>query len=150
MKPSFRAPAPLSGMLHCKEEPLSYDHRLFIDQITLSIHRNPCCSLQVLARELHISRRTIQKAVIIATGKTLRDLRNEILIVEVRTLFVARPALSIKEISFELGYKSARSFARAIRRVCGISPEQLRSRTAEELAHQASLSPMLRLPHVIN
>jgi len=43
-----------------------------------------------------------------------------------------QPEWAIKQVSFEVGYKSARSFARAIKRASGLSPEELRSRMAQE------------------
>jgi AraC-like DNA-binding protein len=112
---------------------VSYDHRLLLEEISLSLHRDPCCSLESLSRELQVSRRTIQKVLINATGKGLRQCREEIVIARLRSLLIARPTSAIKELSFAIGYKSPSSFARAIRRVCGASPEQLRFRIAEEL-----------------
>lgn len=86
----------------------------------------------MLSQELRLSRRTIQKTVVVACGKNFRDLREEVLIARVKNLFVSEPTLAIKAISFSLGYESPRSFARAIRRACGFSPEELRSAVAEE------------------
>jgi AraC-like DNA-binding protein len=114
---------------------VSYDHRLLLEEISLSLHRNPCRSLESLSRELQVSRRTIQKVLINTTGKSLRQCKEEIVIAKLRSLLIERPISAIKELSFAIGYKSPRSFARAIRRVCGVSPEQLRSRiTGEQIA----------------
>jgi len=112
---------------------MSYDYRLLFEEISLSLHRNPCRSLEVLSRELRISRRTIQNVIVVMTGKNLRALREQILITALRDLFITRPSSAIKELSVDLGYKSARSFARAIRRASGTSPEQFRSRITYEL-----------------
>jgi len=112
---------------------MSYNHRILFQAVSQCLHRSPCSSLGDLSRELGISRRTIQKSINTQTGKPFRDLREEILISTVRSLFISRPTLEIKELSFDVGYKSARSFARAIKRACGISPEELRSSVADSV-----------------
>jgi AraC-like DNA-binding protein len=112
---------------------VSYDHRLLVEEISLALYRNPCCSLESLSRDLQVSRRTIQKVVVATVGKSLRQLREEIVIARLRSLLMAKPTSAIKELSFAVGYRSPRSFARAIRRTCGTSPEQLRSRITGEL-----------------
>ena len=94
---------------------------------------NPCCSLRDLSKELRVSQRTIEKALIIASGKTFRELREEILVERVTSAFTSEPTRKIKGLATELGYKSARSFARAIKRACGSSPEELRSRIIRDL-----------------
>lgn len=110
---------------------MSYNHRLLLDEICHCLRQSPCCSLGVLSRELRVSRRTIQQVAITTTGKTLRQLREEILLARVKYLFIARPASAIKELSFDLGFKSSRSFSRAVRRASGTSPEKLRSQVTE-------------------
>lgn len=112
---------------------MSYDHRLLYERMYLSLHRNPSISLRDLCRELGVGRRTLQCAVIAVKGKRFRDLRGELLLAKVANLLIATPGLSIKELSFQVGYQSPRSFARAIRRVCGLSPEQLRAHIASDL-----------------
>jgi AraC-like DNA-binding protein len=112
---------------------MSYDHRILFQTVSQCLHRSPCISLEDLSRELGISRRTIEKCINTATGKPFRDLREEILISSVRSVFISRPTLAIKELSFDVGYKSTRSFARAIKRACGLSPQELRSHVVEEL-----------------
>ena len=105
---------------------MSYDQQLLFEAISASLRRSPCISLLELSVELSVSRRTIQKVVGNVTGKSFRDLREGILIARVRTLCLSGPSLAIKELSFKLGYQSARSFARAVRRASGVSPQQLR------------------------
>jgi AraC-like DNA-binding protein len=112
---------------------MSYDYRILFETVSQCLHRSPSISLEDLSRELGISRRTIEKCINTATGKPFRDLREDILISSVRSFFISRPTLAIKELSFDFGYKSSRSFARAIKRACGLSPQKLRSHVAEEL-----------------
>jgi AraC-like DNA-binding protein len=107
---------------------VSYDHGLLHLKVSLSLQRKPNSSLGELSRELHVSRRTIQNAVISATGKSFRELQKETLLTRVQSILLARPSVAIKELSDDVGYRSPRSFARAVRHACGISLEQLRTR----------------------
>jgi AraC-like DNA-binding protein len=104
-----------------------------LDAILLLLRRAPYCALGELSLELRVSKRTIQKALYIAAGKTFRTLREEVLLERTRTILASYPTRAIKELSFDLGYKSPSSFARAIKRACGCSPEELRSRVIRDL-----------------
>ena len=99
---------------------------MLFDTAFQSLQQNPSITLGRMSRKLLISRRTIQKAIALQTGRGFRELREEILVAKAKSLFVSEPTLAIKAISFALGYKSQRSFARAVRRATGISPEELR------------------------
>ena len=112
---------------------MSYDHELLYLRVSLSLQRKPNSSLRELSRELHVSGRTIERTISLAAGKTFSDLRKGILLECVTAIFASRPTEVIKEISFELGYKSPRSFSRAIKRACGSSPVELRSATIRGL-----------------
>jgi hypothetical protein len=81
---------------------MSYDHRLLFGEICLCLQRNPCCTLAALSTQLHVSSRTIQKAIFIYSGKSLRELREEILIARLRPLLLSKPTSAIKEPSFDL------------------------------------------------
>lgn len=108
-------------------------HKLLLDAILFQLRQTPCRLLGDLALELRVSRRTIENSVHVGTGKTFRDLRKEILVQQVRSILASDPAMSVKELSFAVGFKSASSFSRAIKRACGSSPEELRSRAVREL-----------------
>jgi len=112
---------------------MSYDPRLLYERIFHSLLQGPSLSLEELARALHVSPRTIQNTVFAVAGRKFRDLREELLLMRLRSAIVSEPAAAIKELSSEIGYKSPRSFARAIRRACGVSPEQLRALIASEM-----------------
>lgn len=90
---------------------------------------DPCRSLSDLSEELQVSRRTIQNTVNLVTGKKFRDLREDLLLTKIKKLLESANT-TIRKVSLEAGYKSSRSFARAVRRVCGVTPQQLRTRTA--------------------
>jgi AraC-like DNA-binding protein len=90
-----------------------------------------------LSKELQVSRRTIQEVIRRGARKNYRALRRETLVAKSLELFSGKPSLPIKEVSFAVGFASPRSFARAIRKATGMSPEDLRSRV---LANEPSLS----------
>jgi AraC-like DNA-binding protein len=113
---------------------VSYDQGLLYKRISQSLHRNASSSLGKLSRELRVGQRTIEKAIIAASGKTFRELREEIMLECVRSTLTSDPTRAIKGLASDLGYKSPRSFARAIKRACGSSPEELRSRIIRDLA----------------
>src|SRR5436190_1776402 len=106
---------------------------VLFNRITLTLQGNPCCPLGELSRELRVSRRTIQNAVDAVTGTKFRDLRDELLVVKIKNLLASAPNTTIREVSLDAGYRSPRSFARAVRRACGVSPQQLRTFIADEL-----------------
>ena len=112
---------------------MSYDSRLLFETVLASLYESPSKTLVDISQSLQVSRRTIEKAVSVSTGGTFRRLREEILLTTVRRLFVSQPTLAIKELGFAVGFKSATSFARTIKRSSGFSPEELRIRVAREL-----------------
>jgi len=112
---------------------MSYHPALLFETVLASLYESPSKTLADISQSLRVSRRTIEKAVSVSTGGTFRRLREEILLTTVRRLFVSQPTLAIKELGFAVGFKSATSFARAIKRSSGFSPEELRIRVAREL-----------------
>jgi len=124
-----------------KAQIMSYDQRLLFNHVLTALRRTPICSLGVLSRELGVSVRTIEAVVSHCAGKGFRDLRQEALVAEVKALLAERPARAIKEISYAMGYNSPRSFARAVKRVCGLTPEQLRYRAGHDLTEHLQAIP---------
>ena len=112
---------------------MSYDYSSLFFAILLHLQRTPYGLLGNLSRALGVSQRTIERTVFISSGKTFRDLRKEVLIERVTAIFASHPAQPIKELSFDLGYNSPRSFARAVKLACGSSPQELRSRVIHDL-----------------
>ena len=111
---------------------MSYDHGLLFNKVALGLQDNPCRSLRELSLELHVSRRTIQNAIIAVTHKKFTKLREELLLARIKDLLASSPNCTIRRVSLDAGYRSPRSFARAVRRACGVSPQQLRARIAKE------------------
>jgi AraC-like DNA-binding protein len=61
-----------------------------------------------------------------ATGGSFRDLGKFHILNKARELLATCPNISIKQLSFELGYKSLRAFDRFILKSCGLTPTSLR------------------------
>jgi transcriptional regulator GlxA family with amidase domain len=126
---------------------MSYEHRLLFQMISSHLHEYPSCSLQELARKIGVGSRTIETAINAATGRSFRDLRQQMMMLRAKDILISQPASAIKEVSFAMGYKSARSFARAIKRACGISPNQLRARVAGQLTDSFPSSSAIKQPN---
>lgn len=107
---------------------MAYDHTFLFDAVRQSLNRTPFSSLRGLAQELRVSEGTLEKAVNDATGKTFRDFKDEIVMDRLMEFFASHRTCTIKQASLAVGYKSQRSFARAVKRACGLSPQALRSR----------------------
>jgi len=117
---------------------LAYDHVLLFNEVRQSLRRKPFRLLRGLCQQLRVSKGTLEKAVSAAAGETFRSFREEIIVSHVLNSFASRPTRTIKQISRALGYKSARSFARAIRRMCGLPPKDLRFRLSQPLLNEYS------------
>ncbi len=112
---------------------MSYDPRSLFQQVHARLAARPLVPIHDIARELNVGRRTIEKTIRWFTGASSRGLRAELVLERVRELTRPEaPLLSIKEMSYAVGYQSSRSFARAIRRTCGCTPCELRQRATEQ------------------
>jgi AraC family transcriptional regulator len=109
-----------------------------MQELTQHLRDTPNRSLRDLAIQFRVSVRTIENIVKSTTGTDLRELRKEILVEKFTSLVISSPTSEIKELSFAAGYKSARSFARAVRRASGFSPQQLRSNITEDMNSNSS------------
>ena len=111
---------------------MSYARRHLVDRIILILESKPRRSLAELGRELGVSPRKIQNAINAVTAKKFSDLQHSALFEKIESLIKIAPKVLIKELAYEVGYKSPSAFARAVRRVCGISPAEVRSRLARQ------------------
>jgi AraC-like DNA-binding protein len=112
---------------HERRWALSYDFAQLYLEVDRLLNVAPLRPVAELSRELNVSRRTIMKAVQTGACKGLREWRNDLLIQRLRLAMQSSAMIwSIKELAFHAGYKSPRSFARAVRRSCGCTPQQLR------------------------
>jgi len=113
---------------------MAYDPTLLFAEVKVRLQNAPATSLKALSLSLGVSDRTIQNVVKVKTGKQFTRLRSDILIEEFRSALQSQPNATIKEMCFSMGYKSLRSFTRAISRSTGVSPKALRSRIVVDLA----------------
>ena len=120
---------------------MSYDSRLLFAQICIRLDHTPACSLADLSREFQVGTTTIQNVVGSMTGGVKFDnFKDDILVARLTRLFLARHISPLEEISLALGYKSSRTFARAVRRACGVPPAQFRKRIVSQATAQKALS----------
>jgi AraC-like DNA-binding protein len=123
---------PLVRADSCRNKQMSYDHAFLFKQILLQMTAEPCISVRRMSRELRVSCRTIQEVIRDGAMKSYTALRREILIAKTVQIFAREPGSAIKQVSFAIGFASPRSFARAIRKACGVPPEVLRARVLAE------------------
>ena len=79
---------------------MSYEYNLLADAVLRSLRQARPPLLGELTRDLHVSRRTLENAVTITTGKTFRDVREELLVERVKSLLESHPTRAIKELSY--------------------------------------------------
>lgn len=114
--------------LKSRDQTMSYNSKLLFDELSARLRENPRKTLRELSTDLNISDRTIEEKVRLFTGITFRQFREELLLMTIRDQFADRPQIAIKVVSLGLGFKSSSSFARMVRRVSGLTPQQFRSR----------------------
>jgi len=110
---------------------MSYESALLLDKLLQKVRQAPSKTLDSISREMRVSRRTLESILLSSSRKPFKKVQGEILLAIVRSSVLEHPCLTIKELAFSLGYNSTRTFARVIRRVCGMSPSELRSSVAE-------------------
>lgn len=112
---------------------MTYDHNLLLSDFVQRLRQAPSKSLGCLSREMGVSRRTLENLLIHGSRKRFKEIQGEILLAVVRRSVLRNRSLTMKELSFSLGYNSPRTFTRQIRRACGMSPVELRASIAEQL-----------------
>lgn len=114
------------------EANMTYDPRLLFNEISRRLSEKPFTSLQDLSSQLRVAPRTIEKAILRGTGSTFRKFQSQLLLRRVKSLMLGLPASSVKELAHQAGYSSPRSFGRAVKRACGLTPVELRSVLAQK------------------
>ena len=110
---------------------MSYESKLLFVELSRHVSETPRISLKNLSSKMNVSRRTIEKTIKLVAGKTFREFQGELFMARVQFLLTSQATLSIKTLSFDTGYKSARSFSRSVKRMSGLCPHELRSRLAQ-------------------
>lgn len=92
--------------------------------------------LQNLCRFLGSSEERFTRLFLASTHQTPASFYNRMLMERASEL-VAQPALSIKEIAFELGFKTSSHFIAAFRRVHSVSPQKYREQCGDQISMRA-------------
>lgn len=121
---------------------MAYDPAGICLHVEETLRVAPCTPLARVSQALGVDRHTIERAIRLERGKSFRELRRELLCFRARQLLVGRPAASIKEISYLLGFHSPQAFARFTKRVCGRCPAELRRRAHWDEAGQNRRRPL--------
>ena len=84
---------------------MAYDLRGLFETIKREVKAKPHSSLDILAKDLRVSRNTIKKAVRVTTKQSFHQFRIQCMLVSALELLTASPGKSIKEVAFDLGFK---------------------------------------------
>lgn len=106
---------------------MAYDLNGLFDRILRNLRSTPYLSLNELSTRIGVERHTIEKAIKQATSRTFREMRSDMLLEYAKGLLDSNPHQSIKEVAFQLGFRSQRSFSRFIKSSLGCSPKKLRA-----------------------
>ncbi len=101
---------------------MAYNERFAFTHISRELSSGKLNSLDHTEKLLGIGKHTLLKSVKIATGKTFRQFRNEIVVRKVGELFREYPSFSIKQIAFAAGFASQGAFCRFIKSHTGLTP----------------------------
>ena len=96
---------------------MSYDHCHIADAVHKCLLENPRATLNAVAVSLGIERHTIRRALVRNLGVTFRDVQRQCILRRASEFHQEGRPYSSKEMSFALGYRSAATLSRLIRRV---------------------------------
>jgi len=104
---------------------MTYNRRRLLKELDALVSNTPSIRLTEIARSLGIDRHTIENAMRMTRKTSFREYKQKELLSMARQM-LEKPDLSVKEVAIRLGYSSAASFSRFIRRATGKSPSRLR------------------------
>jgi AraC-like DNA-binding protein len=112
---------------------MAYDGRGLVEQIRKRLSQRDS-TLSALSRALGVERHTIERLISKSTGKTFRELRQQIVFEHAPELLRSGPNQSIKEVAFTVGFSSPGSFTQFCKRTSGKTPLRLRDPAPRILA----------------
>ena len=96
---------------------MAYEHKEIAEAVVRILLEAPRTTLGALSKRLGIERHTIRRALVSYFGITFRELQQKCLLVRAAAIRgEGGRQHSAKEVSFALGFKSATSLARLMRR----------------------------------
>ena len=105
---------------------MTYYHPTTFVAAERHLQRTPLARLAAVAKGCGVSAATLSRAVRGETGLSYRLWQQSHIQTKAEALLRQVPSRSVKEISAELGFASQQSFARWLRRQCGIAPVSYR------------------------
>lgn len=106
---------------------MAYSHEKVFQSVNLLLCTHPSITLTEISDRLRIDRHTIEKVIHSITGQHFRRYRNEQLLEKAHGLLLTEGTKSIKEIAFQAGFASSKSFHRAVLRTFHKTPSQIRA-----------------------
>ena len=98
---------------------MAYNHQQVTEAVRQALLEDPRTSLRVLSNRLGIERHTIRRALLNQLGVTFRDVQRRSLVERATALRAGDRPQSVKETAYALGYRSATSLSRLIKRARG-------------------------------
>jgi len=108
---------------------MSYNVAQLADLLLGYIDAEPGLKLAEVSKRLGACRQTLEGALRARTGKSFRQLRSELVATRARVQLGENASHLIKQVAYDLGYKSPQAFSRFVREVYGYSPTELRKRS---------------------
>ena len=91
-----------------------------------SILPGTCPTLEEVSRLITIEPRALQRKLKTNCGKTFQQILEEVRY-QLARQYLSQTAMSVTDVSLALGYSNPANFSRAIKRISGLAPSQLRS-----------------------
>lgn len=111
---------------------MAYHKQRLFEQIEIHLTAHPRISQAELERNLGVERHTIENLIKENTGVSFREHTQGLLLAQAIRLLRSEPNLSIKQISFMLGFAWPSDFSRFIKKRTGRTPTQIRQLPPED------------------
>jgi len=110
-------------------EVMSYDRQVITAIVREKLAVDPTIKLRTLSHQMLLDRHTINQALRSCVGLTFRAFKAESIANRIKNGLASPHAKSIKEMAADMGFAPGASFTRRSRRVLGLTPSDIRSRS---------------------